>query len=111
VSDFFNLSQVINDGGNLILSYFFSLNRIGLSPGTIPDRTLIGLFRNSYAIRPGTRTVCYLSGQQHPLELPEGAIRPHNKKYGNVYGCGLVLDPENKLSIFFTLNGKLLGQF
>jgi hypothetical protein len=44
--------------------------------------------------------------------LAEGAIRrPEKKKYANVYGCGLVLDPENKLSIFFTLNGNLLGEF
>jgi hypothetical protein len=42
--------------------------------------------------------------------LPEGAIRPEEKEYGNVYGCGLVLDTQDKLWIFFTLNGKLLGE-
>jgi hypothetical protein len=30
---------------------------------------------------------------------------------GNVYGSGLLIDPENKFSIFFTLNGVLLGEF
>jgi hypothetical protein len=41
----------------------------------------------------------------------EGAIQPRFK-FGsiNVFGCGLVLDPENKLWIFFTLNGQLLGE-
>jgi hypothetical protein len=42
--------------------------------------------------------------------LPEGANRPEKKQYGNVFGCGLVLDPDNKLAIFFTLNGQLLGK-
>jgi hypothetical protein len=46
--------------------------------------------------------------------LPEGAIRPRRvlaRGSINVFGCGLVLDPENKLAIFFTLNGQLLGEF
>jgi hypothetical protein len=51
-----------------------------------------------------------LAGVQHRFEFPEEAIRPREKEYGNVYGCGLVLDPEDKLSIFFTLNGYLLGE-
>jgi hypothetical protein len=42
--------------------------------------------------------------------LPEEAIRPQMKEHGNVYGCGLVLDPDNKLWIFFTLNGILMGE-
>jgi hypothetical protein len=42
--------------------------------------------------------------------LPEGAIRPEKKEYGNVFGCGLVLDPKDKSAIFFTSNGKLLGK-
>jgi hypothetical protein len=28
-----------------------------------------------------------------------------------VHGCGLLMEPNDKLSIFFTLNGKLKGQF
>jgi hypothetical protein len=30
---------------------------------------------------------------------------------GSVFGCGLLMDPDNKLTIFFTLNGILLGKF
>jgi hypothetical protein len=51
-----------------------------------------------------------LAGERHLFELPEGAIRPKWKEYWNVLGCGLVLDPEDKLAIFFTLNGKLFGE-
>jgi hypothetical protein len=48
---------------------------------------------------------------RHPFELSEGARQP-SWKPGNisVYGCGLVLDQEDKLAIFFTLNGKLRGE-
>jgi hypothetical protein len=55
---------------------------------------------------------CWIAGEEHRFELPEGADRPRQKKDGtdDVYGCGLVLDPENKLAIFFTLNGQLLGE-
>jgi hypothetical protein len=51
-----------------------------------------------------------LDGTEHYFELPEGAIRPHYSYHLNVFGCGLVLDPENNLAIFFTLNGQLLGE-
>jgi hypothetical protein len=53
---------------------------------------------------------CWLAGETHLFELPEGAIRPEIKEYGNVFGCGLVLDPGNNLAIFFTLNGMLMGE-
>jgi hypothetical protein len=85
---------------------------MGLSAGTgIPHGTLLGWCRNSYAIRFSFNTVCYLSGEDHRFQLPEGATRPQKKKHENVYGCGLVLHPENYLAIFFTLNGQLMGEF
>jgi hypothetical protein len=40
--------------------------------------------------------------------LPEEAIRPEMTQFENVFGCGLVLDPDNNLAIFFTLNGQVL---
>jgi hypothetical protein len=44
--------------------------------------------------------------------LPVGAIQPRLLHNGiDVYGCGLVLDHEDKLAIFFTLNGQLMGEF
>jgi hypothetical protein len=53
----------------------------------------------------------WIAGEQHRFELPEGADRPRPKNDGtDVYGCGLVLDPEDKVAIFFTLNGQLLGE-
>jgi hypothetical protein len=68
---------------------------------------------NSYAIDIGRHHYYgyWLSGEGHHFELPEGVIRPEMKQYGNVFGCGLVLDPDNKLAIFFTLNGKLLSEW
>jgi hypothetical protein len=54
---------------------------------------------------------CWLAGEYLLFELPEGAIRPRMHEYDNVFGCGIVLDPDNKLAILFTLNGKLLGEF
>jgi hypothetical protein len=54
-----------------------------------------------------------LAGKRHHLPLrfesPEGA-QPTERNGINVLGCGLVLAPNNKLCIFFTLNGTLLGK-
>jgi hypothetical protein len=72
---------------------------------------LIGDYPNSYAISTGSNWY-RLAGETRPFELPDGAIQPPVSKYkGNVYGCGLVMDPNDKLTIFFTLNGILMGQF
>jgi hypothetical protein len=53
---------------------------------------------------------CWLAGAPHLFELPEGAIRPEMKQFGNVFGCGLVLDPDNNLAIIFTMNGQVCGE-
>jgi hypothetical protein len=39
------------------------------------------------------------------------ALEPKDTGNAYVYGCGLVMDPNDKLAIFFTLNGFLMGQF
>jgi hypothetical protein len=88
---------------------------VGFSDGAIPDdnNSWIGGYPNSYAIHIANLYVCNLAGQPEPhyFELPEGAIRPSWKcKSINVFGCGLVLDSEDKLCIFFTLNGKLMSE-
>jgi hypothetical protein len=51
-----------------------------------------------------------IAGEIHDFELPEGDIRSEMREYGNVFGCGLVLDPEDRVWIFFTFNGKFVGQ-
>jgi hypothetical protein len=38
-----------------------------------------------------------------------GIIRPEVKDTGNVIGCGILINPDDKLAIFFTLNGILIG--
>jgi hypothetical protein len=82
--------------------------------GTIPDDDNLweGQFLNSYAMQTGLLNYrCRLAGARHPFELPEGSVRPTWNRYSVfVYGCGLVLDPEDRLAIFFTVNGKLLGE-
>jgi hypothetical protein len=52
-----------------------------------------------------------LAGKPYPFEWPNGAIKPTWKGQGDVLGCGLLLNAENKLSLFFTGNGLLMGQF
>jgi hypothetical protein len=94
-------------------SQFLIRLRVGLSDGEIPDNLSIREYSNSYAI-PNYHNLdeCWLAGELHHFVLPEGAIQPRRKLPGiNVFGCGLVLDPEDKLCIFFTLNGQLLGEF
>jgi hypothetical protein len=51
------------------------------------------------------------SGIVHDFEWPDRAIKPEWKGLGNVVGCGITIDRNGKLSLFFTLNGILLGKF
>jgi hypothetical protein len=86
---------------------------IGLSDGT-SKAECIGEYSNSYSISNGNFPwMSYsLAGEHHLYQLPDEAIRP-NLWYDctNVYGCGLVMDPNDKLAIFFTVNGTLWGNF
>jgi hypothetical protein len=54
---------------------------------------------------------CWLSGKEQKFDWPNGAIKPKWNGHGDVVGCGLLQSPDNKLAIFFTVNGLLLGQF
>jgi hypothetical protein len=86
---------------------------VGLSSGNIPTAgAWVGGFPNSYAIQEGC-DYCWLSRDDHRFERPTGAIEPewNWNGQGNVVGCGLLVNPENELSIFFTGNGLLMGQF
>jgi hypothetical protein len=84
---------------------------VGLSDSAIQirDKLWIGDYPNSYAIPTDQYSQCWLAGEPHQIEWPKGAIRPA-RDIINVYGCGLVLDPEEKLWIFFTFNGQLMGE-
>jgi hypothetical protein len=79
-----------------------------------PDHLWIFNYLNSYGIPIHDYLDEYwLAGTFLQFELPEGAIRPRRERIGfnvYVYGCGLVLDCEDKLWIFFTSNGNLLGE-
>jgi hypothetical protein len=82
---------------------------VGFSNGSIPEYALFDAAPNSYTIREFTN-FCFLSGKTYHFELPKGAIQPKWKQSNNVAGCGLLLSSTNELSIFFTLNGILMGQ-
>jgi hypothetical protein len=50
-----------------------------------------------------------VAGQYHHFEFPEGVIRPKLKETENVAGCGILIDSDDELTIFFTMNGILIG--
>jgi hypothetical protein len=81
----------------------------GLSDGIIPEYKELGEHPNSYALHCSTIT-CYfsLAGEKHRFEFrPEKVSWP----WASVFGCGLLLNPNDKLAIFFTSDGKIIGQF
>jgi hypothetical protein len=68
---------------------------------------------NSYCM--SARSIYYylFSAKSCNFDLPNGdnGVPKRNNGLGNVAGCGLLLNPKNKLSIFFTLYAILLGKF
>jgi hypothetical protein len=85
---------------------------IGLTDGEIPRDQWIGQQPNSYAIGiriPYFYILFRLAGQRHRFNFLEGVIGPELKETGNVAGCGLLINSDDKLTIFFTLNGILIG--
>jgi hypothetical protein len=50
-----------------------------------------------------------LAGHRHEFQFPEGVIQPEVKDTGKVVGCGILMNPDDKLTIFFTVNGILIG--
>jgi hypothetical protein len=89
---------------------------VGLTDGKICLGGLFGFPANSYAINipfitpNGNSYQFFLAGQRHLIEFSsDGGIRPEQKETGNVVGCGILMNPDEKLTIFFTLNGILIG--
>jgi hypothetical protein len=82
--------------------------RVGFSDGAIPDGQFsftahfhsyfIACYWNSSSVAEGRHTNC--------LHYPE---RVSWRGIGDVYGCGIFVDPKDELTIFFTLNGQLVG--
>jgi hypothetical protein len=101
----------------VIVTAFFNFSdgiKFGFSEadGSSKYCTSIGYHPNSYAIGCyGSVDDCQIAGKRHLFEWPPEAIRPKSKAKGNVYGCGLLLDQYDKLAVFFTLNGTLIGKF
>jgi hypothetical protein len=111
VSEIFFIKFCLNKNFKLeTFSKFFSY-KIGLSDGSAKD-AWIGEYPNSFAISTGYYYEWCLAGERRQFELSDEAFRPKLKDNGiNVYGCGLLMDPTDKLAIFFTLNGILMGEF
>jgi hypothetical protein len=61
-------------------------------------------------MRDDKHDFCLLSGHEHFFDWSDGAIKPMLYGCGDVFGCGLVLSADDKLAIFFTANGTLMGQ-
>jgi hypothetical protein len=76
---------------------------VGLSSEKLSSSSKLGEPQNSYAI--SRKAGCfYLSGKKYDF-----ANIPDWNGPGDVIGCGLQLNASNKLAIFFTFNGILLG--
>jgi hypothetical protein len=87
---------------------------VGFSKGNVPNGSWVGNLPNSYANNADSDfNHCWLAERLHYFDWPNGANKPTWKynSEGGVVGCGLLLNSEKELSIFFTLNGNLLGQF
>jgi hypothetical protein len=88
----------------------FDLERQLVHPMAIgKSHSSLGYAANSYCASSTSENYQH-SKETHEFEWPKRAIRP-NWNCIHVGGCGLLLGPKNKLSIFFTANGILLGQF
>jgi hypothetical protein len=99
---------------NYILGYkkskvgrFTRCGVIGLLYNRMNFGVLLPKSANTYAI------ATILKDSSGVYVFTEGPVetRPESPNVqGNVYGCGLLIDPDNELTIFFTLNGILLGE-
>jgi hypothetical protein len=56
---------------------------------------------------------CHIDGHELADFLPDGTeqLLHWNDENENIVGCGLLLDSNDNLAVFFTLNGQLMGLF
>jgi hypothetical protein len=106
----FGESELLTRHNPMRKIFFFKFRKfyIGLSNENAPD----GVAQDSYRFSIGFNH-CHLSSSwvEHAFERPNGAIKPEANGIGDVVGCGLMLSSQNEVSIFFTGNGILMGQF
>jgi hypothetical protein len=84
---------------------------VGLGPsrGGVDFGVSLAQPANTYATRSINGQGRFINYQLS--ELPVGARSEAPNVQGHVYGCGILIDPDNKLTAFSTLNGILLGEF
>jgi hypothetical protein len=63
---------------------------------------------NSYGRHIDYTSYCLVSGTVHNLDMWQ---RLKWEEHENVHGCGILLEPNGRISIFFTVNGILLSNF
>jgi hypothetical protein len=80
---------------------------VGFTDGSKPPAGRVELdgSPNSYGIERSFDNSLWLSGKKHKLECPN-----ENIDKGSVLGCGLLLNSNNELAFFFTVDGILLGK-
>jgi hypothetical protein len=86
---------------------------MGLADILPPDRW-VGNAPNSYSIGvPSNGESCMLAGKRHDFEIEwsNKFTKTKSNGIGEVFGCGILMNSNNKLAIFFTSNGKPIGQF
>jgi hypothetical protein len=86
------------------------VHSIGISNGNNSDGFWLDFAKNSY--KSDGAYYYYLPEEEGEFEWPnEVNSEVEYKARGNTTGCGILLDPQNKVAIFFTRNGNLLSKF
>jgi hypothetical protein len=117
---FFSFSSLINYPlpphfiifGRIHLRYaFLKFTRclVGISDDTNHFGILLAEHPDTYAIAAMLKNG--RAGRCSFIELLVGARLEQPNVQGNIFGCGILIDPDNKVANFFTLNGVLLGKF
>jgi hypothetical protein len=55
--------------------------------------------------------ICWIEDDVHVFDWPNYENLPPANGPEDVLGCGLLINPENRVAIFFTSHGMLMGQF
>jgi hypothetical protein len=86
--------------------------RVGLSPRqSIDAGKTVGDCANTYAICSlyANFPHYYIAGTKKDFQWPPGTVKPDLNGAAH-FGCGLLIGTDEKVSVFFTANGILMGK-